>query len=392
MSETLEKPLTVIGLMSGTSVDAIDACVARLWMEDGRLRYDLLGTYTHHIPVHLQKRLLACMTNKPVPLKEICSLNMVVGILFSDAAFGLMNTIPLPPSEVDCIGSHGQTLYHLPPPTQGLLGSTLQIGETSVIAERTGVTTIGDFRVRDMAVGGQGAPLVCLADQLLFQDETVGRCIQNIGGIANVTVLPPKRDGKDIIAFDTGPGNMLIDGAMAALFDRPMDENGDVAASGKVDEVLLSELMAHHYLDADPPKSTGREMFGAYFLQELLDRHRAMPKENLIATLTAFTARSIADAYRRFVFPGYPQISEVVLGGGGVYNRTLMRMLKDSLVDAGPSDLKLKTHEDFGVPDKYKEALAFAILAWATMQELPGNIPSCTGADRAVVLGKMVHC
>lgn len=384
-------PLTLIGLMSGTSVDAIDACCVKIWQpqSDGQLSYDILGTHTHAMPNHIRQRLLNCMGNQPVALKELSSLDSVMGILFAEAVYGLLNSTKLDRNDITAIASHGQTVFHNPPRGQGVVGSTLQIGNASVIAEHIGIPVINDFRSRDMAVGGHGAPLVCFADQVLFQDDTLGRCIQNIGGIANVTVLPPSKapDTADIFAFDTGPGNMMIDGAMQALFNQPYDDGGQIAASGHLDQSMLTCLLDNPYFNEAPPKSTGRELFGSTYLEQVLAQFSNTPKENILATLTYFTARTIADAYQQFVFPK-AAIQEVILGGGGVHNLTLRQFLADAL-SAQDKAITLKTHQDFGIPDQYKEALAFAMLGWARLTGTPGNIPTCTGATRPVVLGQI---
>lgn len=380
------RPLTVLGLMSGTSVDSVDACLALFQTTAGKLRFEILDTYTHDIPDSLREGLLACMENKPVLLADLCRLNVSVGTLFAEAVHGFCQATGRSVDAIDLIGSHGQTIYHLPP-TENSPGSTLQIGEPSVIAEKTGITTVADFRPRDMAAGGQGAPLVCFADELLLRTSEAGRCIQNIGGIANVTVLPPVGQGAPM-AFDTGPGNMLIDGAMAHFFRKPYDEDGRIAASGQVNPVLLAKLMAHPYLSQPPPKTTGRELFGKAFLTEVLTTSGAILPPDLIATLTHYTAKTIADAYQRFVLPAV-SVRDVIIGGGGYANRTMMDTLSMLLTALDPQ-IRVRPHEDFGIPGKYKEALAFALLAWATAEGIPNNIPSCTGASRPVVMGKVV--
>ncbi len=380
------KPKLVMGLMSGTSVDGVDACAARMWMDGEQFHYEMVGTYSHPIPEVLRERLLLCMRNEPVLLEELCRLNTEVGLLFAEAALGLLAASGVSPKAVDCIGSHGQTLYHLPP-VSGELGSTLQIGEPAIIAEKTGILTIADFRPSDMAAGGQGAPLVCFADQWLFQRPDEGRCVQNIGGIGNVTVLPPKGQG-DVRAFDTGPGNMLIDGAVERLYQQPYDAEGKIASSGHVNRDLLGWLLGHPYLKQAPPKTTGREAFGQVYLNEALSRFSHLSSPDLIATFTFYTAQTIADAYQRFVFPD-TQIGEVIIGGGGAYNTTLMQML-DQLLKTQCPDIQLKTHQDYGLNNKYKEALAFAMLAWAHLHQMPNNIPSCTGATHPVIMGKQV--
>jgi anhydro-N-acetylmuramic acid kinase len=375
----------MIGLMSGTSIDAVDACCVKLWQDNGKLRFEILANASRPVPLQLKHRLLSVMTAEPVALKELGSLDNAVGILFSEVARDAVSASGLKRSDITAISSHGQTIFHFPPPKPGIVGHTLQIGNAPMIAEQLEIPVISNFRKRDMAVGGQGAPLVCFADQILFQDEAIGRGIQNIGGIANVTVLPSKNSGKDIFAFDTGPGNMMIDAAMQVLLDKPYDANGDVAASGKVDSSLLAKLMDNPYFDALPPKSTGRELFGVQYAQDVLNQNDNLPKENLIATLTQFTANTLVDAYCKFVFPTV-SVEEVVLGGGGVNNLTLKRMILEGFAAKGHK-ISLKTHQDFGVPDQYKEALAFAILGWASLHRIPSNVQSCTGADRAVILG-----
>ncbi|WP_373532684.1 anhydro-N-acetylmuramic acid kinase [Vampirovibrio sp.] len=387
------QPLTVMGLMSGTSVDGVDACLARLSWQSGKLHHDILATHSVPMPADLRERLLRCMAEKSIQLEEFCRLNVAVGQLFADTAFGLMQAHNISASQIDCIGSHGQTLYHWPPTQPGMLGGTLQIGEPSLIAEKTGVLTIADFRPRDMAAGGQGAPLVCFADQLLFQDDTVGRCVQNIGGIANVTVVPSHAHLKEhdvpLMAFDTGPGNMLMDAAVDHFYQKSYDPDGAIAASGTVNEPLLQHLMAHAYLSQQPPKTTGRELFGLPCFQELLLGFPNIPPADWLATLNRFTAASIVDAYQRFVFPVYP-VSEVIVGGGGSLNPVLLNNLRDLFAQHAHA-ISVKTHADFGIPDQYKEALAFAILAWASLLNRANNLPACTGASHAVVMGKHVR-
>ncbi len=397
----LAKPLMVMGLMSGTSVDGVDACLARIAMHDGHLQQEMIATYTQDIAPALRSRLLKAMSDPVMGLEALCALNVAVGELFAEAALGLLRTHHILAGEVDCIGSHGQTLFHWPPPpvqsddetgTKRPLGGTLQIGEPSIIAEKTGIYTIADFRPRDMAAGGQGAPLVCYADRLLFQDEHYTRCIQNIGGIANVTVVPPRSteqaESQPVMAFDTGPGNMLMDAAMMHFYGKPYDENGAVAATGTIHEALLVHLLGHPYLPLTPPKTTGREQFGEPFFKAQLAQFPGLEPADWLATLTEFTAQTIVDSYQRFIFPRY-QVSEMILGGGGAYNAHLRQRLEHHLKAAGQV-VSLKMHADFGIHDKYKEALAFAILAWAAFQRQPNNLPECTGASHPVIMGK--HC
>lgn len=385
------QPLTVMGLMSGTSVDGVDACLARLEFLNGKLQHEIIATHSSDIPPELRERLLKCMAEKTVHLEEMCALNVAVGELFADTAQGLIEAHGINPKSIDCIGSHGQTIYHWPPTEPGKLGGTLQIGEPSIMAEKTGILTIADFRPRDMAAGGQGAPLVCFADLLLFQDENTDRCIQNIGGIANVTVVPSRsvyQAGKPVIAFDTGPGNMLMDAAMTRFFGKPYDENGAVAASGQVNEPLLADLVAQPYLALPPPKTTGRELFGEPFFATLLEKYPQLAPADWLATLNRFTAQSIVQAYQHFVFPHY-DVSAMIVGGGGAYNPVLLENLRTLFAESG-FNIAIETHADHGIHDKYKEALAFAILAWASLLHRPNNIPECTGANHPVIMGKHI--
>ncbi len=374
--------------MSGTSADGIDAVVAELAGSGRQLRARVLAHVHRSFAPAMRQRILHLCLHGTVA--EICELNFVLGEQFARAALAAIRRAKRQPADIAAIGSHGQTIHHLP---NARTPSTLQIGEAAVIAERTGITTVADFRVRDMAAGGQGAPLVPYADWALFTDQTRPRIVQNIGGIGNLTFLPPRAALDQVVAFDTGPGNMLMDALMAVLTQgrQTFDHNGRWAARGQVSEKLLAELMRHPFLRRHPPKTTGREEFGELFLSRVLAsaRRLRLGPEDLVATATAFTAASIADAYRRFVFPrltaGERSGLQIILGGGGAKNPTLRRMLAER-IGVG----ELLTHEDFGIANAAKEALAFAILAHETLLGHPGNVPGATGARRAVVLGKIV--
>jgi len=388
------EPLLVMGLMSGTSVDGVDACLAKLWMEDGQFRHEILAFYSEDMPTLLKEKLLQVMREKHIHLADFCALNVAVGELFAKTALGLLRKFKISASSIDCIGSHGQTIFHWPPTVEGLkqnqLGGTLQIGEPSIIAQKTGIDTIADFRPADMAVKGHGAPLVCFADTLLFSNPSIGRCIQNIGGIANVTVVPAhKQNHLPIIAFDTGPGNMMMDAAMKHFFNQSYDANGIIAAQGQLDESLFTHLMTHPYLHKAPPKTTGREDFGEHFFQELVLKFTDISANNWITTLAHFTAQSIVDAYAQWIFPNY-DIQEAVLGGGGPKNAYLVKCLNERFAKSTNKPIKIVTHADFDIPDQAKEALAFAILAWANRLNIPNNIPSCTGAEKPVIMGKLL--
>lgn len=383
------RPTLIVGLMSGTSADGIDAVVAEINRKRGRLQVRVL-THSHRpYKAPLRQKILQVSLHGSVA--EICELNFLLGEHFAQAALAAIRKANLKPRDIAAIGSHGQTVHHLP---NAQTPSTLQIGEAAVIAQRTGIMTIADFRVRDMAAGGQGAPLVPLADWGLLTHDLRPRIVQNIGGIGNLTFLPPRANLEDVIAFDTGPGNMVIDAVVFALSDgsKSYDLNGQWAARGKVSAKLLAEMMAHPFLRKAPPKTTGREQFGESFVREVLTSARQMRlrAEDIVATATAFTASTIAEAYERFVFPRLRNERErdkvqVILGGGGARNATLRRMLGERMDFA-----EFLTHEDFGIANSAKEALAFAILAHETLAGRPGNVPSATGAKKAVVLGKTV--
>ena len=393
-----KKTRTVIGLMSGTSADGIDACLARISGSGERISASLVAFRKSPYPPAVRRRVIALFSPE-APAIEVCRMNYAVGRLFAEAALDLVRRCNLKPDAVDLIASHGQTICHLPPggpfdfaqdePFDDLFrGSTLQIGEPAVIAEMTGITVVADFRGQDIAAGGQGAPLVPYADYALFRSPTKTRAIQNIGGIANVTLLPAGGGIDDIIAFDTGPGNMIVDALITAFTqgEKTFDEDGALSALGRVDENLLAWLMAHEYLARRPPKSTGREEFGAAFVTSLLDKAQAedIAAEDLLATAVAFTAESIARAYKDFILLEH-KIDEVVLGGGGSYNATLRRMLQERL-----PGIPIFLHEDLGISGDAKEALAFAMLGNETMLGRPANVPGATGARRRVVLGKIV--
>jgi len=381
--------MIVVGLMSGTSVDSIDAAVVDIPDDVRRLR--LLAFVSVPFELPLRERIFRAFRPEISRVDELCRLNFDLGEAFAAAALQAIAAAGLTTGDVGLIGSHGQTVWHDVAP-DGQVTSTLQLGEPCVIAERTGITTIADFRPRDVAAGGQGAPLVCLFDLLFFADEQQNRAVQNIGGIANVTAIPAgfnvERETWNLepIAFDTGPGNMLIDEAARLATDgvQTCDVDGRLALAGQVHAGLLNELLAHPYLAQRPPKTTGRELFGRQFAAEVWRKGQAfgLTGADIVATVTAFTAQSIAQAYRDFIpFP----IHQVILGGGGSRNPALVGMLQERLAPA-----RLLTTEDFGLNSEAKEAVAFAVLAYQTWQQRPGNVPSCTGARRPVVLGKIV--
>jgi anhydro-N-acetylmuramic acid kinase len=378
--------MIVIGLMSGTSADGIDAAVVRLDGVPPSLAWEVLGHSHRSFSPELRAELFACFHPDSSSVDRLCRLNFALGQAFGATALEAARDAGLTMNQIDLVGSHGQTLWH-EPPISGM-GSTLQLGEPAVIAEMTGVPVVSNFRTRDMAVGGQGAPLVPLADWLLLSHPTKIRAAQNIGGIANVTYLPATTDSKNgVMAFDTGPGNMLIDEAarLATNGQWNYDHDGELAAQGHVDESLLTEWLMELYFQQKPPRTTGRELFGTQRATEYWNHamNRGLGPNDIVATLTALTARSIEHAYRTFL-PTFPD--EVVVSGGGARNPTLMRMLIDRLAPA-----RATTSEEYGLDIEAKEAIAFAVLAYETWHKRPGNIPSATGASRAVVLGSIAY-
>ena len=368
----------VLGMISGTSADGIDAALCELEGSGAATRFRLLGFATVDYEPELRRRIFR-LFEPTASLDHLCALNAAVGDAFAAAATKTIASAGLRVEHVDLIGSHGQTARHLP---NGTPPSTLQIGDISVIAQRTGITTVGDFRPADMAVGGQGAPLVPLADYLLFKDEQRGRLLLNIGGISNVTVLPAGGSREQVAAFDLGPGNMLVDAAMShytggeARFDR----DGGWAAGGEIDRALLERLLKHEFLHRPPPKSCGREEFGVPYFEALLSEAALVPRD-MVATLTAFTAESIIRGINSFVGG---EMHELWLGGGGAYNKTLVGHLT-----AGLPELKVDSFSGLGIAPEAREALAFAVLANETIAGQPGNVPSATGAQREVILGKI---
>lgn len=384
----------VIGLSSGTSVDGIDAALVDIRGSGSRCRIQLIAYRTVAYPRGVRERVLAIQSPAGQPVEELSRLNAYLGELFAAAAVRVAAAAGVPLRRVSLIGSHGQTIAHQPAPIREgrfRVASTLQIGEPSVIAERTGITTVADFRPRDVAAGGQGAPIAPLIHHQCFARPGRNHLVINLGGIANVTWLPAARRAdplSGIVAFDTGPGNMLIDGLMERVTPGgdTMDRFGRMAASGNVDVGVLGRLLRHPFLRRRPPKTTGRETFGRELADDLLreaTRARLAPRD-VIATVTALTARSIAEAYTRFLRPR-GAVHRVIVGGGGVYNQTLMAELRRAF-----NGVPVESMAVHGVEPKAVEAMAFALLAYRAARGEPNNVPSATGATRAVVMGKII--
>lgn len=380
-----KKEKTVVGLMSGTSRDGIDAALVKIHGGGPDTHIELIKficvPYEPSITDRLDSLITGCSA------AEISELNFLIGEAFAEAALRVIDEAGLSVGRVDLIGSHGQTIYHDPPSSSSGVPSTLQIGEIDVIAEQTGITTVGDFRTRDISAGGEGAPLVPYADYVLFRKAGEVRLAQNIGGIANVTVIPERI--QDIIAFDTGPGNSLMDKVMhiAGGGRERFDRDGQTASKGRVNDELLRELLSHPYYSQQPPKSTGEELFGMEKAGELygLVKGGEISLSDLMATLLALTVESIALAYEQFIFPRW-DIKEIIFSGGGCRNPVLMEGLRSKF----PS-IKCSTADQYGVPAEAKEAVAFAILANESISGNPSNIPTVTGASRHVTLGKIAQ-
>jgi len=377
--------MKVIGLMSGTSADGIDAALVEVGRDPISLR--LLAFEVFPYPAAFQKRLLDLASGAPKSIALLCHLNAEMGERLAEAAVRIAQQAGVPLHQIGLIGSHGQTVCHLPLPKRAgrwPVRSTLQIGESSIIAERTGVATVSDFRARDMAAGGEGAPLTPALHYILFSDAARSRTVVNIGGISNITVLSAGASMAETVAFDAGPGNMLIDGIVGALTGgrQQMDRDGRRAARGQVHIGLLRSLMRHPFIRRPPPKSTGRETFGPQAVAWVLAKGKALPPDDLVATATAFTANAIAENIRRFV---KGSVDEVFICGGGGRNPTLIKMLSDTL-----SQTTVRTTDAIGHPGRAIEAMAFALLAYQTWHGKAGNIPAVTGARRPVILGKIV--
>jgi len=383
----------VVGLMSGTSVDGIDAALVEIAGHGEKSVVKLLAFHSFPFPPELRAKVFRLFNPKEARVDAICQLDFLLGEVFAAAVERLLKDNGRTLEEVDLVASAGQTIWHDPHPVIEdakvdwidhpiETRSTFAIGQSAVIAERTGITTVGDLRVRDVAAGGQGAPLIAYADWVLLRDPKIGRCVQNIGGIGNVTYLPPDATTDDVVAFDTGPGNMVIDALTEVATGGALkyDKDGALAAGGRVISDLLDGWMDDAYFAKRPPKTTGREHFGVQFARRIMTESHGIPIEDLIATATALTAESIARSYRDFI---HGPFDEVIVGGGGSQNPTLMRMLSERLPKC-----RMLRHEHFSINSKAKEAIALAIIANDAIAGLNTNIPGATGG-RPTVLGKI---
>ncbi|MGH9537798.1 MAG: anhydro-N-acetylmuramic acid kinase [Terriglobales bacterium] len=389
--------MIVAGIMSGTSADGINvALVQAMWSRATRprsarsagLSFKYLAHAEFPYPRNVRQAVLQAMNARQASVADLARLNFLLGELYAQAVLATQRRFR---RKVGLIGCHGQTLYHQGEPGLFLgrrLAVTWQTGEGAVIAARVGVPVVSDFRPADMAAGGKGAPLVPLLDYLLYRDRRIGRIVQNIGGIANLTAIPAGSASNEIVAFDTGPGNMVIDAVTDKLFGKPYDRDGQIAASGAVLENVLTGVMRLPFFWRKPPKTAGREEFGREFALQLLKSCGRTDKRNVVATATALTARSIAAALAQFVLKRRGNFAEYVVSGGGAKNPTLLAMLANQLQPLG---LKIRSSDEFGLPSEAKEAAAFALMAFETWNRRASNVPSATGAKRPAVLGKVSY-
>jgi len=384
-------PKKVIGLISGTSADGIDAALVDIVGSGLETKVTLLAFHTLSYPLEIKRDILRASSPHQGTVDLICHLNFLLGELFAQAVKEVCKQSNTPLSEIDLIGSHGQTIHHLPQVqvTQGYaIRSTLQIGEPSVIAERTGITTIADFRCRDIAAGGIGAPLTPYIHFLLFKHSQKTRAVINLGGIANVTLVPSGGQLDKVMAFDTGPGNMLLDAIVSQLSkgEKSFDQDGEMAFQGRIVQSLRSRLLSHPYLKKPPPKSTGREDFGPSYLDQIIKwaRETQVEGNDLVATVANFTVDSIYQNMENFLFPLF-SIDEYIICGGGAHNPFLVSKLRERFYPT-----PLTTCDTYGIPPKALEAVAFAILAHETLSGRPSNLSQVTGARRRVILGKII--
>jgi anhydro-N-acetylmuramic acid kinase len=377
----------VIGLLSGTSVDAIDAVLITISDNGLNTKVKVMDFISLPIEESLREFILKCSSKKESNTEDICKLNFILGHHFADAVKKILKKNKLSSKDIDLIGSHGQTIYHIPE-SEDLYGcktkSTFQVGDPSVIANLTGITTVGDFRNADVAVNGDGAPLISYLDYILFNRSELSRVLLNIGGIANITYLPGGCSKDEVVAFDTGPGNILIDNLMRKLFQKDFDDNGNIALSGKFNKEVFSFLCKEdQYYQMKPPKSTGREYYGDDFVHKILDTFNNINHEDILRTVTEFTSYAISYNVKKFTTAHETNV-ELIVSGGGAKNPCMMNSLRSYLKDIKVTELK-----ENGLTADNKEAVLFAVLANETVCGNPSNIKSVTGAKREVLLGKI---
>jgi anhydro-N-acetylmuramic acid kinase len=384
------KTMTVAGIMSGTSADGIDVALVEITPGKSRPGLKLVAHEGFKFPAPLRRAVLAAMNAESTSTAELARLNWRLGMAYAEAVSATLKRHPM---KLDLIGCHGQTLYHQSRATAYAgrsFACTWQAGEAQVMASTLGIPVVSNFRPADMLAGGQGAPLVPLLDYVLFADAKRGRVLQNIGGIANLTAIPAGATADKLIAFDTGPGNMVVDWLTLELFGKPFDRGGAIAAEGKVLAPVLKAALRNPYYRLKPPRTAGREQFGREYAAKFLAACQRLSEEpeDALATATALTAETIAESYKRFARPKMNRGVDYIVSGGGARNHTLMAMLAQRLEPLG---CELAASEDFGLPVEAKEAAAFALLAWQTWHHLPGNVPAATGAARPAILGQVTY-
>ena len=377
--------MLAVGLMSGTSLDGVDTVLCEISGQDESTKVKQLYFKTYDIPESLRTKIRKCCSRELIPVDLICSLNFELGYLFADAVKSLCKDANVKLEDLSFIASHGQTIFHIPKPYDDYVPSTLQIGEAAIIANECKTKVISNFRVMDMAVGGEGAPLVPYSETLLYSEENQAVALQNIGGIGNVTVLPKKGDTKKVIAFDTGPGNMMIDEAVRTFYGKKYDTDGYYARQGNLIPSLAAELKEHPYFNLEIPKTTGREMFGEHFTKSILEKYHSCEPNDLIHTFTWFTAYSIAYHYKKYLISEYG-LKKCIIGGGGAYNSYLLELIRNEI-----PEVTAMTQEEHGFSSEAKEALAFVILGNQTYHRSPSNVPSATGAKKSVILGQITY-
>ncbi|RYL93077.1 anhydro-N-acetylmuramic acid kinase [Sporolactobacillus sp. THM7-4] len=371
----------IVGLMSGTSADGIDAALTRITGSGERTQIEILDFITFPYSSSLRKKVFLAMNPDRSHVQLICSLNFELGTAFADAVKAVCVHAGFDIERLNLIGSHGQTIYHMPRPEKGYDRSTLQIGEPAVIAFETRTPVVSNFRTMDMAAGGQGAPLIAYVDYLLFKQHFRTVALLNIGGIANLTVLPAGGSLADVTAFDTGPGNMVVDALVQKFYGKPYDRDGVYAASGTVNPALLREMMNDPYLTEKPPKSTGRERYGLQYAERITTAWSRLKPDDLIATATCFTAKAILKNYQKLILPRH-RIEEMRVSGGGRHNPVMMKWLKEML-----PDVSIQVFDQGRLNADAREAAAFAVLANETVHGQPANVPGATGAKEPLILG-----
>lgn len=381
--------MIVAGVMSGTAADGINVALVKIAASRrGRPLHTILAHAEYPYPAPVRRAILQMMNAESARVADLARLNFLLGEQYADA---VAKTAKRHRAKIELVGCHGQTLYHQGTAAPFLgrkVAVTWQTGEGAVIATRLGVPVVSDFRPADMAAGGKGAPLVPFLDYMLYRDPRVGRIAQNIGGIANLTAIPANAKPGQVIAFDTGPGNMLIDAVTEKLFEQRYDRDGRIAASGQALEEVVKKMMQASFFRQKPPKTAGREEFGSAYAKEFLRRCGRADKRDVVATATTLTARSIVDAVQRYVARKRGAYQELIVSGGGAHNPTLMAILRNELAPLG---VALRFSDEFGVATEAKEAVAFALMAYETWHRRPSNVPSATGATRAAILGKISY-